>query len=78
MERPPPPPPWKAAVERSTPSNVTLEEMLNVIKMATRHHLNPQGGAHGAQPQLSHPDQCKIWSRQLVTLTDQDWEDGPH
>eukprot|EP00973_Karenia_brevis_P028865 3980940-Karenia_brevis.AAC.1 len=67
MECPPPPPSWKPAVERSIPSNVPLEEILNVINMASKHHLNPQGGAHVAQPQPqpSHPHQARIWSRQL-------------
>eukprot|EP00973_Karenia_brevis_P021724 2987445-Karenia_brevis.AAC.1 len=34
---PTPPPPWKPAVERGTPSNVTLDEMLKVVNLASRH-----------------------------------------
>eukprot|EP00973_Karenia_brevis_P076978 10689588-Karenia_brevis.AAC.1 len=74
MECPPPPPPWRPAVERGTPSNVTLEEMLKVLNMTSRHHHPPQLRVHEAeQHQHSPKGRTETKHKQLVTPTGEDW-----
>eukprot|EP00973_Karenia_brevis_P047039 6529281-Karenia_brevis.AAC.1 len=75
---PPPPPPRKPAVERGTPSNVTLDEMLNIVNLASKHHNPPTPEDHEAeQDQLSPQGRKEAKHQQLIALQGEDWLEGP-